>query len=183
VAGLQGARVGTVVVDEAHHLRTEWWRTLIAVIRGLDHPTIIALTATPPYDVSPFEWERYEELCGPVSAEISTPELVATGDLCPHQDYIYFSSPSEHEQCSLDEFRRNVQVLLADLCADQDFIKYFVTHPWIRDAQGHIEEILSDPDYFSSMLIFLNHVQQAVSKGLLEVLGTSRQNLPQLNLE
>jgi hypothetical protein len=38
-------------------------------------------------DVSPFEWQRYEELCGPVDAEVSVPELVLEGDLCPHQDY------------------------------------------------------------------------------------------------
>jgi superfamily II DNA or RNA helicase len=44
----------TLVVDEAHHLRAEWWRTLTFVADRLK-PTVIALTATPPYDVSPYE--------------------------------------------------------------------------------------------------------------------------------
>src|SRR5437867_860683 len=113
----------------------------------------------------------------------STSRPCQSFDLCPHQDYIYLSAPSEQEQHSLDEFRRNVQILLADLCADQGFIKLFVSHPWIRNPHDHIEEILSDPDYFSSMLIFLSHVQQAVSRDLLEVLGTSGQSLPPLDVE
>jgi len=86
------AKFGALVLDEAHHLRAEWWKTLTSVAAQLDKPTIIALTATPPYDVSPFEWQRYEELCGPVDAEVSVPELVLEGDLCPHQDYVYFST-------------------------------------------------------------------------------------------
>src|SRR5215467_3988342 len=49
----------TLVVDEAHHLRAEWWKTLKFVAESLDKPTVVALTATPPYDVSPVEWQRY----------------------------------------------------------------------------------------------------------------------------
>jgi len=67
------AKFGALVLDEAHHLRAEWWKTLTSVAAELDKPTIIALTATPPYDVSPFEWQRYEGLCGPVDAEVSVP--------------------------------------------------------------------------------------------------------------
>src|SRR6266404_3800759 len=44
----------TLAVDEAHHLRAEWWKTLKFVAEHLNKPTIVALTATPPYDVSPF---------------------------------------------------------------------------------------------------------------------------------
>ena len=97
----------TLVVDEAHHLRSEWWRTLTFVADHLK-PTLVALTATPPYDVSPYEWQRYEELCGPVDAEIAVPELVLQGDLCPHQDYVYLSAPAAAEQKTLDEFRASV---------------------------------------------------------------------------
>jgi superfamily II DNA or RNA helicase len=49
----------TLVVDEAHHLKAEWWKSLTFVADSLK-PTIVALTATPPYDVSPYEWQRYE---------------------------------------------------------------------------------------------------------------------------
>jgi superfamily II DNA or RNA helicase len=73
---------------------------LTFVADHLDRPTIVALTATPPYDVTPFEWQRYEELCGPVDAEVSVPELVWEGDLCPHQDYVYLSLPRPEEPSS-----------------------------------------------------------------------------------
>ena len=65
-----------------------WGASVSSRNRGArgDFSTIVALTATPPYDVSPFEWQPYEELCGPVDAEVSVPELVLEGDLCPHQD-------------------------------------------------------------------------------------------------
>ena len=101
------SRVETLLVDEAHHLRAEWWRTLTFVADRLK-PTVIALTATPPFDVSPYEWQRYEELCGPIDAEISIPELVLQGDLSPHQDYVYFSTPAAEEQKSINEFRASV---------------------------------------------------------------------------
>jgi len=92
---LRQAGFKALVLDEAHHLRAEWWRVLTSFSDHLQQPTIVALTATPPYDVSPFEWQRYEELCGPVDAEVSVPELVQEGDFCPHQDYVYFSTPNE----------------------------------------------------------------------------------------
>ena len=81
----------TLVVDEAHHLKAEWWRTLTFVADRLK-PTLVALTATHPYDVSPYEWQRYEDLCGPVDAEVALPELVLHGDLCPHEGSINSAS-------------------------------------------------------------------------------------------
>src|SRR5215467_8066495 len=54
---LTKAKFRALVLDEAHHLRAEWWRVLTAFVEHLESPTIVALTATPPYDVSPFEWQ------------------------------------------------------------------------------------------------------------------------------
>jgi superfamily II DNA or RNA helicase len=109
---LAEANFKTLVLDEAHHLRTEWWKTLTSLAEQLQKPTIVALTATPPYDVSPFEWQRYDELCGPVDAEVSVPELVQKGDLCAHQDYVYFSGPTTNEQKVISDFRAAVDVSL-----------------------------------------------------------------------
>ena len=121
----------TLAVDEAHHLRAEWWKTLKFVAEHLNKPTIVALTATPPYDVSPFEWQRYEELCGAVDAEVSVPELVLSGDLCPHQDYVYFSVPSEREQRVLSEFRAAVDSFVQRLRSNKGFTAALATHPWL----------------------------------------------------
>ena len=103
--------VQTLVLDEAHHLRNEWWKCLADLKKNLGKPTIVALTATAPFDVSPFEWERYIGLCGPIDAEISVPELVAQKNLCPHQDYVYMSAPLQAEQQEIREFRKEVDAL------------------------------------------------------------------------
>jgi hypothetical protein len=67
------------------------------LVDELNPAQTVSLTATPPYDVDYSEWERYEELCGPIDEVISIPELVSNGDLCPHQDFIHFSLLRENE--------------------------------------------------------------------------------------
>src|SRR5207247_9965050 len=109
----------------------EWGNTLKVVLEHLNNTTIVALTATPPYDVSQFEWLRYEVLCGSVDAELSVPELVLSGDLCPHQDYVYFSVPSEREQRVLSEFRAAVDSFIQRLRSNKEFTAALVTHPWL----------------------------------------------------
>ena len=44
---LQALKVGTLVVDEAHHLHAKWWKALMALYKGLEQPIIVSLTATP----------------------------------------------------------------------------------------------------------------------------------------
>jgi len=173
----------TLAVDEAHHLRAEWWKTLKFVAEHLNKPTIVALTATPPYDVSPFEWQRYEELCGAVDAEVSVPELVLSDDLCPHQDYVYFSLPSEREQKVLSEFRAAVDSFVQRLRSNKAFTAALMIHPWLRSPNNHVEEILDNPQYLSSMVVYLHAVGEEVSTDVLHTLGFSRQRVPTLDLE
>src|SRR5215470_3048007 len=163
-----------LVLDEAHHLRTEWWRTLSSLAEQLQTPTIVALTATPPYDVSPFEWERYEELCGPVDAEVSVPELVQEGDLCPHQDYVYFSAPNPQELKLISDFRASVDEFVSRLKKNVAFKDGILSHPWISVSEQYTEEILDDPEYLSSMVVYLHAVGQEIPTAVMNVLGLSR---------
>lgn len=55
VNGLKLQNIKTIVVDEAHHLKNEWWQTLTEVKKRIK-PMIVGLTATPPYDVTATEW-------------------------------------------------------------------------------------------------------------------------------
>lgn len=180
---LEERGVGTVVVDEAHHLRSEWWRALQAVRQGLPEATLVALTATPPYDVSPFEWERYRELCGAIDAEVPAPELVSCGNLCPHQDYIHFSTPTKQERARIRSFRGEVAEFVSELAGNRPFAEALARHPWLRDPDRHIESILEDPEYFSSIIIFLHHVGVAIPRRALGVLGVAERRLPRLNTE
>ena len=109
LTALKKNKIKTLVLDESHHLRTEWYLTLDKLCEYLDSPdfTTVSLTGTPPYDVSPEEWNNYHTLCGPVDAEISIPELVKNGDLCPHQDLIYFSDLTKEEEKTVYDFEKN----------------------------------------------------------------------------
>lgn len=183
VAALRSVGVRTMIVDEAHHLRTNWWRTLDRVRDALGEITTVALTATPPYDVPQQEWERYRELCGPVDAEISAPELVLQRNLCPHQDYVYLNTPSPEEQKRLVDFRRAVDEFVREIRSNEEFICALESHPWLNFPEKHVEEILSDSEYFSGIAIFTNAVRGHVPDGLLRVMGIEKGKLPALDLE
>ena len=116
VSAMKQAGIKVLCLDEAHHLRSEWHKALTAFIKEMKGQiTIISLTATPPYDSTPAEWKRYEDLCGPIDEEIFVPELVIKKTLCPHQDYIYFSYPTSSEKEILKSYRRNAQAFLSQV--------------------------------------------------------------------
>ena len=171
------------MLDEAHHLRNEWWKCLADLKEHLDKPTVVALTATAPFDVSPFEWERYIGLCGTIDAEISVPELVQQKNLCPHQDYVYMSAPLRAEQQEIREFRKDVDEFVQRLCADQEFINALESHPCVSDPWSCAEQILDDPPFFSSVASFLGHVRGHPPRKLLRVIGLSPRKCPKLDLE
>ncbi|WP_116105895.1 DEAD/DEAH box helicase family protein [Lewinella sp. IMCC34191] len=144
----------TLVVDECHHLRREWWRVLDAVA-GRYRPELVALTATPPYDVSGIEWRRYHGFCGEIDEEISIPELVATGDLCPHQDYLYPILPPPGEGRLLREWQERKGQLL-ELAYTRSELAYLIRdHPWLQDPEAHYPAIFEQPEYFTSLLSVL----------------------------
>ena len=102
--------IGTICLDEAHHLRREWQKALEQFLQQLGGAVrVIALTATPPYDSTPAEWDNYIRVCGEVDEEIFVPQLVAQKTLCPHQDYLYFNMPTEEETQALYTHRTHAQ--------------------------------------------------------------------------
>jgi len=183
LAELKRLGVRTLVLDEAHHLRNEWWRCLVDVKKHLDHPTVVALTATAPFDVSSFEWDRYVDLCGPIDAEIAVPELVQQKNLCPHQDYVYVSTPLRAEREELRAFRKEVDDAIKAICANDAFIQALENHPCVRQPKEHVEEILADPSFYSSIAFFLNHVHGAAPRKLLRIIGFSPRKCPLLKKE
>lgn len=180
---LRRAGIRTLVVDEAHHLRNAWWKSLTALQEFLDRPTVVALTATPPFDVPPAEWNRYRSFCGPADAEIAVPELVIERNLCPHQDYVFLSAPAEAEHRPIREFREAVDAFVADLAVDLDFVEALALHPWMVLPEDHLEAVFAETGYFSSMLVFLHHVGGRVSPEALDTLGVRREQIPPLDRE
>ncbi len=108
--------ITTICLDEAHHLRTEWHRSVTKLLDELgNRVTIIALTATPPYDSTPAEWKKYTDLCGPIDAEISIPQLVGQKTLCPHQDLVYFSYPTKEEKAEIQAIKQRASQAITDV--------------------------------------------------------------------
>ncbi len=175
--------VGVVVLDEAHHLRSEWWKSLHKFLSKLKNIQLVSLTATPPYDAPHNEFRRYVELCGPADAVISVPELVLEGNLCPHQDYVHFSVPTDDESRKIKQIRRKIRNFTNQLLVRNDFIEMVEDHPWIKDPEQNIEKILDDPAHFSSLLIFLKAAKRTVSPELTDILGTNVKKIPELTLE
>lgn len=183
IALLEGIRIKTLILDEAHHLRSEWWVTLEKLENALNQPTIVALTATPPYDVPDHEWARYGQLCGPIDYEVSIPELVVSGDLCPHQDLLYLTPPASTENQFIKEYKQNLNSFLAHLYKKQEFLKALEEHPFIKDPQSHTEQILDDPAYVASILIFIRYASGRIPNSVLQILGLPGMKIPEPDLE
>lgn len=169
----------TLVLDEAHHLRREWWSGIEQLSRHLAQVQLVAFTATPPYDASFAEWARYQEVCGPVDLEIGIPELVRNGDLCPHQDHVVLSEPTEDARKLIVERRHAIFQLQRDLWADAELLDGLEQHPWLQEPQAHIEAILDAPETLSAVLVLLNGAGRRLPRAPLKLLGVSARRIPQ----
>lgn len=95
---LVASRVGTVVLDECHHLTGFWALVVGDVISRLDGPMVVGLTATPPIDRQDAELSRYLDLVGDIDFQIPTPAVVKEGNLAPYQDLVILTRPLPREQ-------------------------------------------------------------------------------------
>lgn len=139
-AMLRRAGVRTVCLDEAHHLKSEWQKALEAFIEALrGSVTVISLTATPPYDSTPAEWDRYISLCGEIDEEIFVAQLVAQKTLCPHQDYVYIGYPTEDEAAAMETYRQRAEDCVQS-AAQSGLLARLVSSRALRDASS--EDIL-----------------------------------------
>ena len=179
---LKKQNIGTIVVDEAHHLQKVWWQSLILIKNQLE-ATIVGLTATPPYDVSHSEWQNYIELNGPVDTEIAVPELVKAGDLCPHQDYLFFSRPTVEEITKLNNYRERIKNLFSDLQKDKGLINAIANYPAIKQPFEQQQWIFSNVETYSAMLIFLNAVGKNIRAEHLQIIGNKGVKLPKLDYD
>ncbi|MFW6352210.1 MAG: DEAD/DEAH box helicase family protein [Bacteroidota bacterium] len=182
VSGLKSQNIKTIVVDEAHHLKNDWWQTLTKVKDKLD-PIIVGLTATPPFDVTSTEWQRYIDLNGPVDTEISVPELVIEGDLCPHQDYVHFTLPTEIENQKIVDFRQNIEKLFQEIKNDEIIIEAIEEHPIWQHPKEHLDWIYSNLSYYSACLIFLKSNNKEIPETHIEVIGDKKFEIPKLDYE
>lgn len=177
-------QIETLVLDEAHHLKNAWWTCLMDLKRNSEF-YLVALTATPPYDSSRAEVSKYFTLCGEVDDEIAVPDLVREGDLCPHQDFVYFSKPEDLEINFIVEYRKNIAGFKDELLKDEDFIAFLTQHRFYKSPNWHLDELYANTEYFSAILIFLYACGFEIDHQKLEVLGFDKKEMiqfPELDL-
>ncbi|MEL6820897.1 MAG: DEAD/DEAH box helicase family protein, partial [Calditrichota bacterium] len=206
LSALTDLKTHTLIVDEAHHLQKEWWKSLDRLRNGIGEHSVVALTATPPYDVSGSEWERYIELCGPIDAEICIPEMMLEESLCPHQDFIYFSPPTEGSQKQINQFYEDVDLFIEEIKSNaslilllQDTLELAAlaamdqippgdkeeAKKFIKERNDNynlaLKEIAGNPEFYFSLLIFLNEVLPEPQVYLCRVLEIEPADIPPLD--
>jgi superfamily II DNA or RNA helicase len=159
--------IKTICLDEAHHLRNEWHKSLVSFIHALGSDIkIIALTATPPYDSNGSEWEKYITLCGDIDEEIFIPELVGEKTLAPHQDFIYFNYPTDVESNEIHEFRQKSLETLHFILDDPSFKD--IINQIYQSYESNLEQILEKPQVHLSFWVLLTTSNLPVSKKLIK---------------
>ena len=178
---LKEARVKTLILDEAHHLRAAWWKALSDIVDGIDGMVVVSLTATPPYDAKTVDWRRYEALCGVIDEEISVPELVKAGNLCPHQDFVWTVVPTEREKEFLQAYRDSVVTTLAELHSDETLQAAVREHHWMSQADDVEEAVFAAPDFACALLVFAAHWHLPQSERLLSLLDLQPEDVPKVS--
>lgn len=185
IENLKQIGVNTLILDEAHHLRTEWWSTLNNLYSKMNNEKlkIVSLTGTPPYDVSAFEWNNYNSLCGCVDVEISIPELVFKGDLCPHQDLIYFSNLTDEENKIIFDFEEKRNEFFNYLDKSSDILYSIESSPFISDIEKNVDLIYQNTDFTVSLISYLLSVDELNinAKILAEFLDLSLDKIPKFD--
>ena len=168
------ADIRTICLDEAHHLKNEWQKVLEAFIAALGKQiTIIALTATPPYDSTPGEWEKYIHLCGEIDEEISVPQLVVQKTLCPHQDYIYFNYPTDKEKEVFNQYKQKAIFCAQEILQSQLFDDILTKSGLLTDFREKEEMILENAKGCIAILCLAKHHGVELPKKLIKLLSPS----------
>ena len=171
---LKQANIDLLCFDEAHHLRNEWWKALMYLLDNLKPKQTISLTATPPYDADGAEWERYNSLCGNIDEVISIPELVQNGDLCPHQDFIHFSTLRKTESEQINKILARIAQFIETLKSNGPLIQA-VTDTLTQETD---ENILDTPPVYVALASFLKWAQMPVPKRFLNLFGFKLADIP-----
>lgn len=178
LTSLRAQKVATLCLDECHHLRNEWWKSLEVFRKQYGQLQVISLTATPPYDSEPELWERYIRMCGEIDQEITVPELVKEDTLCPHQDFVYICSPTAEESEHLRQFEDRKWEYIHQLLVNPDF-QALVSGSKVLKGDISSDVLLEDPKYLSAILIYMHSQGLTIPDSLENLLGAKR--LPQVN--
>ncbi len=176
---IQSNNIQVLILDEAHHLRSQWWRALDKLCQQLPDLIVVSLTATPPYDVQGHEWQKYDKLCGPIDEEISVPELVKAGTLCAHQDFVWASNVTQSEKKEIKEHDNKVATVCKTLFDNETFNDIIESHPWLYS--DNIEpDVIKEPEIAIALLSFLKEKHNYEYEHLTTLLDLNDDDIPEL---
>ncbi|MBR5565101.1 MAG: DEAD/DEAH box helicase family protein [Roseburia sp.] len=178
VGVMKDNQLGLLCLDECHHLRSEWWKALEQFRKDCGDLKVIAVTATPPYDSTPTMWNRYMAMCGEIDEEITVPELVKEGSLCPHQDFVYFNYPTDEEKAEIQKFKERSNRMLEILMQDEELLEAISSHAVLTGVMKD-EKLYEDKEYLKAFLAYLKSKNVEFPKKMQGVAGTLR--LPEMN--
>ena len=147
--------IKTICLDECHHLKSEWWKALENTIKKIEGVSLIALTATPPYDSTYLEWQRYINLCGPIDEEIFVPELIKDKNICPHQDYVYFSYPTKEEEKSILRSYSNGIKIFHKYKNHPKIVEIVESNKVYKDYNKFKKTYYDNQEYYTALILFL----------------------------
>jgi hypothetical protein len=124
------------------------------------------------------EWARYEELCGPIDEEISTPELVRADALCPHQDFVWAVEVSGRGVDVLRQRQEARRRLLVELQDEGPFAAAVDAHPWVAAAAPLPDTVLDEPELAVALLVHRKARGLELPRQLLHLLGTEEKDIP-----
>ena len=176
IEALKSARIGTIVLDECHHLASMWGyvvRTVLDELRELD-VHVIGLTATPPSDLTGAEDELYAELLGPVDFTVPTPAVVREGFLAPYQELAWLTEPLDSERAWLAEHDTRFKELITALHEDAEgplsFPGWVITRMRERRRSADDDAQMSWEDF--------QHARPALARAGVRFLGSAGLALP-----
>lgn len=149
----------TICLDEAHHLKQEWWKALTEFVKTMN-VKVISLTATPPMDTSDTEWKRYMDLCGEIDQEINIPEMVVKKCLCPHQDYLYLCEPSKEEQEKVEKELTENAECRKTILRDKELYEAIKQLPFLRKPSKYTNLLVKNPDYLEHIVKYVSYIKE-----------------------
>jgi superfamily II DNA or RNA helicase len=176
IEAFKAARIGTIVLDECHHLASMWGYVVRAVIDELRDADVhvIGLTATPPSDLTGSEDELYAELLGPVDFTVPTPAVVREGHLAPYQELAWLTEPLDSERSWLAEhdtrFKELITALHEDAEGPHSFPAWVITRMRERRRAPDDDAELSWEDF--------QHARPALARAGIRFLGSAGLELP-----
>ncbi len=131
--------IGTVVLDECHHLLDYWAVVLRYLLGRLQQPRVVGLTATLPSPEDDFAYENYTALLGEVDFEIPTPAVVKEGNLAPYRDLVYFTQPTPAEREYLKNIDQHLEQATRQVLTSSSFLAWL--EPLLRASwQAEVDE-------------------------------------------